>query len=347
MVNKQKNNITLKSSWEFFKSWFSYFNLKKSTRINAEKPKDLITWVIHGFSEVIGTILLSLFLAGLSTVIKLVKAKPVVIEEYLIHPALVGFFAGFIAVGIVLFIFLRWSCDLNPSVTLTRYLNGTNDGWYASFKIFMQFIGALLAGLIIYAVGKSQVGQDFVANMPINSISAADKVFAPFKNSSVDTKLITGSIWIVFVELSITTILLVPIFSPRIEGKYRDTFIMAIISFSVWMGILGGTAAINPARGLAQQLPILMFENSNTQGFQAYTHNLLGNFENNATSYAWNGVVSGTISMLIGTFIAPLFYIFLQGFTEKVFNPFVVKVIGFKNYKAKNMIKPSMNDKNK
>ncbi|MCU9940027.1 hypothetical protein NW739_04925 [Mycoplasmopsis felis] len=57
-----------------------------------------------------------------------------------------------------------------------------------------------------------------------------------------------------------TAVLLFPIFSPNINGKYRDLFIMFIISMSVWMGILGGSAAINPFRGLAQQLPLLVFE---------------------------------------------------------------------------------------
>ncbi|SYV97547.1 Uncharacterised protein, partial [Mycoplasmopsis edwardii] len=43
MVNKQKKN-NLKNGLDFFKSLFSYFNLKKSTRVNAEKPKNLMTW---------------------------------------------------------------------------------------------------------------------------------------------------------------------------------------------------------------------------------------------------------------------------------------------------------------
>ncbi|WBP83829.1 aquaporin [Mycoplasmopsis edwardii] len=343
MVNKQKKN-NLKNGLDFFKSLFSYFNLKKSTRVNAEKPKNLMTWVVHGISELIGTILISLLLAGLSTVISAKGGKAIIIEHYLIHPSLVGLYAGFIAVGLVLFIFLRWSCDLNPAVSLTRYLNGTNDGWYTSYKILIQFIGALIAGLIIYAVGNGATNGEFVSNLPINSISAADKVFPPFKQATLDSKLVSGSIWIVFVEISMTVILLMPIFSPRIEGKYRDTFIMAIISFSVWMGVLSGTAAINPARGLAQQLPILIFESSkSSEGFLAYTQLVTNDASN--VSQVWNGVVSGTISMLLGGFMAPFVYLFIQGFTEKVFNPFVTKVIAFKNFKSQNMQKPYNNDK--
>ncbi|UWV92371.1 hypothetical protein [Mycoplasmopsis cynos] len=53
------------SSIEFFKSLFSYFNLKPSNRINAEKPKDLFTWIVHGIAELFGSILLSLLLVGL------------------------------------------------------------------------------------------------------------------------------------------------------------------------------------------------------------------------------------------------------------------------------------------
>ncbi|WP_322936070.1 aquaporin [Mycoplasmopsis cynos] len=332
------------SSIEFFKSLFSYFNLKPSNRINAEKPKDLFTWIVHGIAELFGSILLSLLLAGLSTTISYQQNNPIIIEHYFLHPVLVGLYAGFIAVGLVLFIFLRWSCDLNPAVSLTRYLNGTNDGWYASYKILAQFIGGIFAALIIYGVGHSLVGEKFISNLPINSISSAEKGLGPVKPETLEGKLISGSIWIFFAELLITTILLVPIFSPRIDGKYRDTFIMVLISFSVWAGILSSTAALNPVRGLAQQLPLLFFESShNSAGFLEYTKMVAKNVNDN--NAVWNGVVSGTVSMLLGTLFAPFFYLFLQGFTEKVFNPFVAKVISFKNYKAQNMFKPNKKDK--
>ncbi|SYV97544.1 Uncharacterised protein [Mycoplasmopsis edwardii] len=49
--------------------------------------------------------------------------------------------------------------------------------------------------------------------------------------------------------------------------------------------------------------------------------------------------------MLLGGFMAPFVYLFIQGFTEKVFNPFVTKVIAFKNFKSQNMQKPYNNDK--
>ncbi|ATO30879.1 hypothetical protein CO229_02010 [Mycoplasmopsis bovirhinis] len=317
-------------------SLFSYFKLKKHQRLNAEMPKDTQTWIIHGISEIVGTALLSLLLAGLSTFVKR-HGEPIIIEEYLIHPVLVGFFAGFIAVGLVLFLFLRFSCDLNPAVSITRYLNGTNHGKYTLFKLGMQIIGAFLAGVIIYGVGKSQVGNSYIANAPINSMVAAKKSFSPFVQEGVNSALLSGSLWIFFFEMVVTAILLVPIFSPRIDNKYRDTFIMAIISFSVWMGILTGSAAINPARGLVQQLPTLLFEAPGKDSFAAYANSL-----GVSQVSAWTGVVAGTFSMLLGTLLGPILYLFIQGFTETFFNPFVIKMTTFKNFKAQNMIKPNM-----
>ncbi|TCG10806.1 hypothetical protein C4B25_03035, partial [Mycoplasma todarodis] len=54
---------------------------------------------------------------------------------------------------------------------------------------------------------------------------------------------------------------------------------------------LGGTAAINPARGIAQQVPGLFF----------------GHEVGHSASYA--DIVSATLAMQAGTFMAPFFYV--------------------------------------
>ncbi|MBN4083428.1 aquaporin [Mycoplasma sp. CSL10137] len=325
------------------KNLFSFFKISQSKRENAEKPKDVRTWIIHGISELIGTILLSLLLAGLSTTVGQLNNKAVVIEEYLLHPIIVGFYASFIAVGLVLFIFLRFSCDLNPSVSLFRYLNGTNNGWYTSYKISIQFLGGFIAGLIIYGVGSSTAPEGFLYNQPITTIGAAKKAFHLFQgSSSVSTMSTAGTFWILFVELVMTAVLLFPIFSPNINNKYRDLFIMFIISMSVWMGILGGSAAINPARGFAQQVSTLFIQNLDTANISV--NSLVA--ANGMTiaqqkDAVMNSVISATITMILADLLAPVFYIFIQGLTKYVVNPFVVKVIAYKNYKSQNMEKPS------
>ncbi|WAM03801.1 hypothetical protein ONA22_02090 [Mycoplasmopsis cynos] len=87
---------------------------------------------------------------------------------------------------------------------------------------------------------------------------------------------------------------------------------MVLISFSVWAGILSSTAALNPVRGLAQQLPLLFFESShNSAGFLEYTKMVAKNVNDN--NAVWNGVVSGTVSMLLGTLFRPiLLFIFTR-----------------------------------
>ncbi|QGZ97363.1 hypothetical protein GE118_00915 [Mycoplasma sp. NEAQ87857] len=335
-MDKTKQQGAAKDFWTFFKSFFSFYKLTKERRENAQKPKDLRTWLIHGVSEYIGTILLSLALAGLS-----IYVGKEVIEEYLLHPIIVGFYAGFVAVGLVLFIFLRWSCDLNPSVSLFRYLNGTNNGYYTIYKIVIQFLGGITAGFIIYGIGHATSGVG-IENSPIDALGAAKKAFSTTTNHS---SLTAGVAWIVFVELVMTGVLLFPIFSPNINNKYRDLFIMFIISMSVWMGLLGGTAAINPARGLAQQIPALVFHNSGGHAFNAIASANpdlgFGIPGDSLTKYAneeyFKGVVLGTAAMLIADLLAPVFYIFVQGLTQNLVNPLVVKIINYKNYKSQNM----------
>ncbi|MFV8474300.1 aquaporin [Mycoplasma sp. SK341A] len=349
---------------DFFKDLFSFFKLKATERGDAEKPADVRTWIVHGLAEFFGTILISLGLAGVS--IYTASGKPA--EEYLLHPIIVGFYAGFIVVGICLFLFLRWSCDLNPSVTIYRYLNGRNNGWYASYKIFIQTLGAIAAGAIIYGLGKASAPHGYISNAPITAINAASKSFLDYTNCSKEQVLAAGSVWIFFVELVMTAILLFPIFSPNINNKYRDLLIMFVISLSVWMGLLGGSAAINPARGLAQQFPILLFE-GHSDNFVAITGKQLASYKNLGFDPAhiivdgkvglssiqsvkdshilWDSIVYGTIAMVLGDVLSPVFYLLVQGSTQKFVNPLVAKIIGFKNYRSQMMTTPNKELNNK
>lgn len=288
---------------------FDFFKFTKKRRQNTQEPANKQTWIKHAISEFIGTIFISMGLAGLRIY---VGNKPIE-HLFLLHNTIVGFFAGFIVVGLCLFIFLRWSCDLNPAVTLTRYLNGTNTGRYALMKFAMQVLGMFAAAGIIYAIGLS-TSTTGMPNSPILADVAAGKAFDNVKSDDV----MAGSTWIFFTELVMTAILLFPIFSPNINDKYRDLMIMFIISLSVWMGILGGSAAINPARGLAQQLPYLF--NAASTG-----------------ATVSNSFIGGTVAMTLGSSLAPVFYLFIQGVTQKYVNPFVVYCIKFKNNKNNNM----------
>lgn len=288
---------------------FDFFKFTKKRRQNTQEPANKQTWIKHALSEFIGTIFISMGLAGLSIY---VGNKPIK-HLFLLHNTIVGFFAGFIVVGLCLFFFLRWSCDLNPAVTLTRYLNGTNTGRYALMKFAMQVLGMFAAAGIIYAIGMN-TSTTGMPNSPILADVAAGKAFDNVKSDDVTA----GSTWIFFTELVMTAILLFPIFSPNINDKYRDLMIMFIISLSVWMGILGGSAAINPARGLAQQLPYLF--NAASTG-----------------ATVSNSFIGGTVAMTLGSSLAPVFYLFIQGVTQKYVNPFVVYCIKFKNDRNNNM----------
>ncbi|NQZ66197.1 MAG: aquaporin [Mycoplasmatales bacterium] len=296
---------------------FSYFNLKKEKRTNVEEPKNLSIWLIHGASEFLGTILITLGLAGLSTV---ANSSGDVVEHYLGHSVLVGFYAGFVVVGILLFIFLRYSCDLNPAVTLYRWLSGQNTSRYAIYKITIQMIACVLAGLMIYGMGNIHQANG-VANHAI-TLHGVSKNMSSFKGIHNN---ISSGIIIFVAEIVMTMILLFSIFSKSINNKYRDLMIMFIISMDVWMGVLTGTAAINPARGLGQQIPGLFF----------------GHTAGNAKDFADIGYA--TLAMLLGTFLAPAGYLLVQGLTEHYLNPFVIKVISYKNKRTDNMNKDPQN----
>ncbi|EFF41533.1 aquaporin [Mycoplasmopsis alligatoris] len=314
MKNETMNNETK------LQKLFGFFKLTKEKRHHVQQPKDTKTWLKHAFSELIGTIFISLGLAGLSLNVGTTQIEHI----FLLHNIIVGFFAGFIVVGLCLAIFLRWSCDLNPAVSITRYLNGTNTGKYTSMKISMQIIGCIIAGAIIFGIGKMTSGSEF-PNSPIMALNSAKKAFGNVVPNNTDSLLAAGGTWIFFIEMVMTSVLLFPIFSPNIKDKYRDVLIMFVISLSVWMGILGGTAAINPARGLAQQTPALF-----------YLFN--GDIASNDTI---RSLLIATFTMILGGLVAPFFFLFCQGFTRAYFNPFMVYVIKFKNYRNDNMSFPN------
>lgn len=308
----------MKSS--IIKNLFSFFKLSAAQRGEALKPIDLRTWIIHGISEFIGTIFISMGLAGLS-----IYVGHHTVEHWgLLSDGLVGFFAGFVVVGLCLFIFLRWSCDLNPIVTITRYLKGLHNGWYASYKIFIQVLGSFAAGGIILLIGHFTSSND-LPNAPINALASAKKTFLT-EVSTIEPSMGLGVVVIFFTEVFISAILLFSIFSPTIHSKYRDFMILFIISMSVWLGIFGGSAAINPARGLAQQLPTLF----------------LAAAQNENALKIINEVSVATITMILGDLFSTVFYVFMQGFNEHYFNPMLHKIILYKNNHAKSMI--SSND---
>ena len=293
---------------------FSYFKVSKKDRAGAQQPKDLKTWLVHGASEFVGTIVLTLGLAGISTV---ANKNGHVAESYFPHEVLVGFYAGLLVVGFVLFVHLRWSCDLNPAVSLYRWINGTNKTGYVIYKIAIQFVAAILVGLAMYGMGTAHGAEyagthDLIANHAIR-LSGVHGTFNYSPNN-------VGRGFIIFVaELVMMMILLFTVFSSSINDKYRDLMIMFIISLDVWMGLLTGTAAINPARGLAQQVPGLFF----------------GAHAGYAKDMADIGYA--TLAMELGTLLAPFGYALVRGMTEHWINPSIHRIIAYKNFRTDNM----------
>ncbi|UUD34992.1 aquaporin [Mycoplasmopsis caviae] len=315
---------------------FKFFNFKN--RQNALQPAKAKHWISHIISELIGTIWISLGLAGLSIIV-----KDKIVEHYLLHNVIVGFYAGFVIVGSCLIFFGRWSVDLNPLVTIYRWLSGTNKSTYVFVKIAIQIVGAIIAGLIIYAIGHYASSVTFSTTYAANStqasiqanhyISAHNVSLKSFigqfdssfkQGSAISNKTIwSGATWIFFGEMVLGAILLFPIFSPRLEAKYRDTFICFIISLDVWMGILLGSAAINPARGLAQQVPTLFFDMKNLNAMAKYD------------------IIVATFSMILGNLLSPVLYALSQGFTEKYGNGALLWMMNHKNNRASHYVSQS------
>lgn len=296
----------------------SNFKLRKKDRQDAKQPKDASIWIKHGISEFLGTIFLSFALAGLSIVIGVDSNGGLdVLEFFFLHPVIVGFYAGFIVVGGVLVVCLRWSCDLNPAVTIYRLITGTNTYRYAFYKMAIQFVAAIITGLIIYGFGSINASAAHpAANVAIDALEASNNTFT---HTIGRDSIAGGTAWIFLIELLMTSILLFPIFSPSVNAKYRDLTICMVISLVVFIGLLSKTAAINPARGLAQQVPGLFF------GPEV------------GASSSWASLLGGTFGMFFGGMLAPFVYVFMRGVSDRYINPVFVKMIEYKNNRFDNL----------
>ncbi|WP_025755309.1 MIP/aquaporin family protein [Mycoplasmopsis cricetuli] len=303
------NNHSLKTNKNILNKLFSFFKILPSQRNEALRPVNGKTWIINGFSEFLGTFILSFALAGLSIYI-----NKSVVEHYFLSKVFLGLFSGFGVVGVCMFIFLRWSCDLNPIISITKYLKGMHNGWYVSYKIFIQILAGILAGIIVYLIGIKTSGQTqdgyTLANAPVDAINSTETLFKILNLNQIG-KLYVGGTVIFCGELIMSMILLFSIFSSTIKDKYRDVVTLFIISMAFWVGILSGSAAINPVRGLAQQLPTL--------------------FVGNYSSEFMVSVTVATLAMILGNLLSTVIYVFMQGFNEYFFNPMLHKIIFWKN----------------
>ncbi|MCC3160995.1 MAG: aquaporin [Mollicutes bacterium PWAP] len=316
-------------------------SLGKKNREDVVEPKNKLTWFKHGISEFIGTILIALGLAGLSIS---VTSSGEEIEHFFYAKFLVGIYAGFVVVGILLVVFLRWSCDLNPAVSMYRWITGKNTTKYFTYKIIIQFVAGILVGIIIYFAGHGNSSS--IANHAINAHKAGSSLMA--KTHLTTKGLITvGSILIFVVELIMMMVLMWPIFTGVNLGKYRDIIICFIIALDVYMGMVTGSAAINPARGLSQQIPGLLWGANQggigidlTNGALAANHTDLGNGFHSTMSQsdATSSLVSATVSMELGTLLAPVALVGLQEFTSRIFNKWFTSSIEYKNHRAESMI---------
>ncbi|MBZ4195451.1 hypothetical protein LAD73_01795 [Mycoplasma sp. 1331] len=289
---------------------FRFYHFSKASRENAKEPNDLLTWSINLISEFFGTIFISIAFAGLSILINGRK-----LGSYMLNDVVVGFYAGFAVIGPASLFFGHWSADMNPINSIYKIINGRDTVLYGMSKIIVQFFGGISAGLMIYTIG-TWTNDGNAANIAISAVEVAKKDFLKWNNTG-QSALIGGSGWIFFGELTVAAIFLFPSFTPRLNGrneKYRTIMKMFIFSLCVWTGSLIGSTAINPARGLAQQIPALFF-----------------GIKDGSTLHGQTDLILSTIFLVLGGCFAPLFYALVQGFTETYFNPLINKIFYYHN----------------
>lgn len=220
------------------------------------KPTTKKVWVIKLLSEFFGTIFLIWMIGLLGVSFNGTKFEFILSgnsNSYVSHLA-IGFWVAF-DILICLFVFSRWSCDLNPAVTLYRMLSKGNTLKYGFSKIAVQFLAAFAAaGLILLTQYVSGMTSGNPADYATGSLKnhnwsafPASKDIGATNGGSLARHFIAF-----FGEMAGVTILLWTVFSKSIKNSaVRDLIIIMVIGFGVAALLEIGAVGWNPARTFA------------------------------------------------------------------------------------------------
>ena len=261
---------------------------------------------IKYFSEFIGTFILSISLGLLFIVIN--GNKKIIL--YFENEILVSLYAIFIMLFLFI-LFYRWSCDLNPIITLYKIFYKDEKSNFGIYKIICQFMGAFIAGIIIFFITKNPI------NTAINTSTVTPGIFKLGNLNSLtkifQMPLTAGFFWGLFVGTFSMMMILWSWFSSAISEKYRYLIICFTFGCAVLVGLVSSDNYImtNPARVFSQQVPAIL----------------------NGSINSLNGsILISTIAVLLSGIIAPLFYKFLKSFTHNHLNSALMASVLYKTH---------------
>ena len=265
---------------------------KSRKGIELIEPHKLISWVIHFFSEIFGTLILTFLFGGLYIVLP----NGHYIIDYLHNAIFISIYCGFIVVGILSLFFKRWSSDLNPIISIYKVIIGVETYRYCFFKIFSQIIGGVLCGLLIMWCTSNVIKTG--RNTFINNKLARHGFFNIISFSKL------GGFFFTFIsELYVGVLFIWAIFTKTIKKSYKQLTTFIIITYVAFLAISNGTSSFNALRAFAQDFGAIITGKS--------TINLWITF-------------SATI---LSTITAPFFLVFLQYIFNNYIHIWLIKLI--------------------
>ena len=213
---------------------------------------------------------------------------------------------------LLLFIlFYRWSCDLNPIISLYKILYKGEELNFGIYKIISQFIAAFMAGIIIFSITKNPL------DTAINTSIVSPGIFKLGALSSLEKTfqmpLAAGFFWGLFVGTFSMMMILWSWFSTAISEKYRYVIICFTFGCAVLIGLVSSNndIIVNPARGLSQQIPAILNGNINSLN---------------------GSILTSTIAILLSGIFAPLLYKLLKSFTHNHLNSVLMASVLYKTH---------------
>ncbi len=182
-----------------------------------------------------------------------------------------------VMLSILLYIFGRISCNINPAVTLSQYFMGKHDKTKAAIMMITQFVSGFLAALSLYLIANTEAinywnsssslstpAPKIYLDSPLYRFLGVDGVYIDFTDKSINKAQYIYSIILIIFEGICTLALLLAINNfGNINKQIKPIFISIVLIIFCSIFSSYGAAKFNPARTLGPGIVSLIFGGSN------------------------------------------------------------------------------------
>ena len=214
------------------------------TKKYAGDPNNKKELIIHLISEFWGIFLLNFFLIILTSVF--INGKPLLT---IIFPkgydTILVFIYTLVLVGLLLLIFIRWSANFNPTISIYFYLIKACSKKYTMQKIAVQYLGGICSGALGWCLALLTSNNAIDTNAMGGFLS--NNIASPFAINTIN-HIITAHVFAYIIEFFAAAGICYFLYSKHFKENYRAFGLTLYFAFGIAIAYNSGILAWNPAR---------------------------------------------------------------------------------------------------